>query len=622
MQSKPIRILSKHGYYRLLFTYFFAVIAATYQHTASSNTFTVPPSQKDELSESGYIQPECTPTIENAGHDMQMTVYGEIQEMRSKILRPEWPIKSNIHQILVVDNPLSDEAILPYSEPVPNTTIGNNISIVASPGEYEPASFVLRAGTHQLSNVKLTSHDLVSSDNTKIIPAKNIDIRVVKPWYQSARILRRVHPGQTKQFVPELLLHDDNLVQVDHQRHVNLVRTKPTIRDALSIVPFTVQACTNKQIWLTIKVPDNIPGGHYTGRISITMNLNGVEVQDYVNLDVEILPIHLLKPEHTIGMFYLGWLTNPKNTSFTARSKTRRQMKAEFIDMKEHGIDTVGLDHSYKSDKGTKQAFENYRESAQMLLNSGFSNNVLAYIDWKVAEADSPYRYKMKIENLADLSKSLGFKKLWVYNQDEKNYNKLMSQRHTFETVHAFDANNIVAVTKANIAQRLKGLLDIAVIKHVTPENVISSLKTQGTIPLAYGTPHSAEERASTTRATYGFKMARKGFAGVFSYTYQSGYCWDDWAKWGKQNYRPSVMAYPTVDKPIPTLQWEGWREAIDDLRYLATYLKEETGKPDGTWPLWLKESVEHDTPDIVRSKLIKKLKSNIHSSNYSIHNP
>ena len=241
--------------------------------------------------------------------------------MRSKILRPEWPIKSDVHQILVVNNPLSDEAILPYSAPVPNTLDGKNISIVASPSEYEPASFVLRAGTHQLSNVTLTSHDLVSSNNTKTIPAKNIDIRVVKSWYQSAQILRRVHPGQTKQFVPELLLHDDSLVQVDHQRHVNLVRTKPAIRDALSIIPFTVQACTNKQIWLTIKVPDNIPVGHYTGTISITMNIDETRIQDQVNLDVEILPIHLLKPEYTIGMFYLGWLTNPKNTSFTARSR-------------------------------------------------------------------------------------------------------------------------------------------------------------------------------------------------------------------------------------------------------------------------------------------------------------
>jgi hypothetical protein len=29
-------------------------------------------------------------------------------------------------------------------------------------------------------------------------------------------------------------------------------------------------------------------------------------------------------------------------------------------------------------------------------------------------------------------------------------------------------------------------------------------------------------------------------------------------------------MAYPTVNKPIPTIQWEGWREGVNDVRYLS----------------------------------------------------
>jgi len=33
------------------------------------------------------------------------------------------------------------------------------------------------------------------------------------------------------------------------------------------------------------------------------------------------------------------------------------------------------------------------------------------------------------------------------------------------------------------------------------------------------------------------------------------------------------VMAYPTVDEVIDTLQWEGYREGVDDTRYLATLL-------------------------------------------------
>ncbi|MCA9473352.1 MAG: hypothetical protein MRJ96_11445 [Nitrospirales bacterium] len=540
------------------------------------------------------------------------TVYGEAQKMPAKIRRPNWSVTATTHKVVVVDNPLSDEWILPYSDPVPNTSDRRVVSIVASPGEYEPASFVLRAGTSPLSNVVVKAHDLKSLEDQESIPAGLLDVRIVKSWYQSAAIMRRVAPGQTKQFVSELLLHDDQLVQVDHQRQVNLVRTRPTIYDAPSLLPFTVQACTNKQIWVTVKLPETIPAGHYSGTISITMNRDGLKIQDHVDLDVEVLQQRLLKPAYTVGMFYLGWLTNPKSTSFTGRSKTRRQMQEEFLDMKEHGVDTVGLDHQYNShspEKGIQHAFENFRDSAKMLLDAGYSNDKLVYIDWNMNESNSPAQYTRKIDALRNLSISLGYRRLWVYNQDEKKYHQLISQRHTFETVHAFDALNITAVTKASIAQRLKGLLDVAIIQHDTSEHVISSLKADGIAPLAYGMPHSTEERPATTRATYGFSMVRKGFSGIFSYAYQSGYCWDDWAQWGVQNYRPGVMAYPTEGKPIPTLQWEGWREAIDDLRYLATYLQEATGKTDGPWPTWLKDSLLVDSPHVVRKKIIQQLR-------------
>ena len=36
--------------------------------------------------------------------------------------------------------------------------------------------------------------------------------------------------------------------------------------------------------------------------------------------------------------------------------------------------------------------------------------------------------------------------------------------------------------------------------------------------------------------------------------------------------YRDHVVAYPSANGPIPTLQWEALREGIDDLRYLQTW--------------------------------------------------
>ena len=41
-------------------------------------------------------------------------------------------------------------------------------------------------------------------------------------------------------------------------------------------------------------------------------------------------------------------------------------------------------------------------------------------------------------------------------------------------------------------------------------------------------------------------------------------------------HFRDHVFAYPTSNGVIDTIQWEGWREGVDDTRYLATLIKHE----------------------------------------------
>ena len=43
---------------------------------------------------------------------------------------------------------------------------------------------------------------------------------------------------------------------------------------------------------------------------------------------------------------------------------------------------------------------------------------------------------------------------------------------------------------------------------------------------------------------------------------------WDDF---DNPIYRSHMLAYPTVDGVVDTLQWEGVREAVDDVRYAGT---------------------------------------------------
>ena len=49
--------------------------------------------------------------------------------------------------------------------------------------------------------------------------------------------------------------------------------------------------------------------------------------------------------------------------------------------------------------------------------------------------------------------------------------------------------------------------------------------------------------------------------------------CWNDYAG-PVGGYRALNMVYPTDDGVIDTVQWEGYREGIDDIRYATTLMQ------------------------------------------------
>ena len=56
-----------------------------------------------------------------------------------------------------------------------------------------------------------------------------------------------------------------------------------------------------------------------------------------------------------------------------------------------------------------------------------------------------------------------------------------------------------------------------------------------------------------------------------YAYQHSFGHIWNDF---DHAHYRDHVFAYPTVNGVIDTLEWEGFREGADDVRYLATLMQ------------------------------------------------
>jgi len=94
---------------------------------------------------------------------------------------------------------------------------------------------------------------------------------------------------------------------------------------------------------------------------------------------------------------------------------------------------------------------------------------------------------------------------------------------------------------------------------------------------LSYGNPQVGIENPEIYRNNYGVALWNAGYDGAMDFEYQCAYgdIWNDYDR-QTEHYRDHVFAYPTSNGVIDTIQWEGWREGVDDTRYVAALIKKE----------------------------------------------
>ena len=112
-------------------------------------------------------------------------------------------------------NPVGPEMVLPEAEPRGGEK-GGELRLVATPGEMASLSFVLRSD-EALRDVALTAKGGL---------AEAMDPYVVKCWSQAGTAWYGfVADHLRRKLVPELLLHDETLIEVDHRTQDNYVRS-------------------------------------------------------------------------------------------------------------------------------------------------------------------------------------------------------------------------------------------------------------------------------------------------------------------------------------------------------------------------------------------------------------
>ncbi len=514
-----------------------------------------------------------------------------------------WPVKGKDFEVLVIPEPITNYKILPFTEKIENAVKSDTISITAARDSYEPASFVIRSGDMDLKDVMIEVTDLKADikgkngkKKTAIIPKENIDVRLVKCWYQAGVAINDI---KHKLLTPELLLHDDDVVRVDYDGQVNLLRNREKIHDAERLKPFSVPKNQNKQLWITAHIEEIFLPGNYRGAIRI----KGKDVKKELKLEIEVLSFTLPEPMLEYALYYEGRLGGSAGPVAEAGMKTEEQMKAELEDMKAHGLTNAVVWHRVNEDKSKwEEDWKRLQKTLDIRKEIGWGNKPLLYLDWKVSFKEDLDLYKEKIKKIVWIANKNRVKDIYIYGVDETTGKELSAaDASLYKTSHDIGAKNFVAGWIGQFLQYSKNV-DLLVVSgpfqnRITTDTYagvtfeqISKAKELNKKVFIYSNPQAGKEEPETYRKYYGIYLVKYNVDGALNYAYQTGGCWNDFAD---RNYRPHVMAYPTLNKPISTIQWEGWREGVNDVRYL-TLLKKRNLLTDE----WMKKYCSGESND------------------------
>jgi len=543
----------------------------------------------------------------------------------------EGKIKSKDMLVYVVLSPISSVKILPFDTLIPGE-ISHEIKMVGTPGEYEPASFVV----HSLADIEFLKVEVTDLRGEKgIIPSTRVDIKVVKCWYQAGSAWSDISQNKNKKvLVPELLLNDDSLVKVDHEKEENYLKLNLPegekyiwisnsetsseteeilsvrdflVKDSAHLLPVNIPAGTNKQFWVTVAIPENSGEGVYTGNINLVAR---GEILSSLTLKLKVLPFRLaspkrydLKKDFESSIYYRGrlHLDYPQGT-ISSEYKSKEQLKSELKDMFIHGV-TNPLVYQGIADEKLLGEYLRLREEVGMGAQPLYT--VVGEASWP------PILIKKQIE----FAKSYGIPEVYFYGADEATGERLTSQRPAWEATRRIGGKVFVAGYRGKNFPSMGDIQDLLICAGVPSKEEADKWHSVGHKIWCYANPQGGVENPEVYRRNFGFSLYKCNYDGAATYAYQHsmGNIWNDFDHlW----CRDLNFTYPTVDGVIDTIAWEGYREGIDDIRYATTLrLKIEEAKKSGDKKLketaseaekYLKTcDVERGNLDTIRLKII-----------------
>ena len=339
-------------------------------------------------------------------------------------------------------------------------------------------------------------------------------------------------------------------------------------QDAETLQPVDIAAETIKQFWVTVHVPEDAAAGSYVGKIRLTpVNAPAAEL----TLRLRVLPFALEKPALRYSIYYVGKLTKDGKGSISSGSKSPRQYEAEMRDLLAHGVEYPITYQGY--DKELLRQMFDIREKAGLPKGPLYSLGIRTGSPTTQEQLEA---LKSRVKKWLKIAKEHGYDEVYVYGIDEAIGERLKAQRAAWSAVREVGGKVFVACQTKEAFEVMGDLLNLANWAGAAgPPDAEDAEKYHrlGHQIFCYCNPQVGVEEPETYRRNFGLVLWKAGYDGAMDYAYHTsmGHVWNDF---DHKTYRDHNFTYPTVDGVIDTIQWEGWREGVDDVRYLTTLLK------------------------------------------------
>lgn len=495
---------------------------------------------------------------------------------------------------------------LPEQYPVDGVP-GGEVRLIAAKDEYEPASFVLfpfrdRTLTFAVADLKTKSGAVLS--------ASNLDLKVVKVWLQNGNAWYSYFADPGLVPVPELLLKDETLIRTDFDSKANFAKVirngrveylwisperqldssfaehgwltfssfrymREQFADAKELQPVSFLTGKFKQMWLTAHIPADQPEGLYRGSIAIR-DEKGKSVGS-IPLAVRVLPFVLpeplapdLKRDFPVTLYGGPSVERFMQLNGGDRELALKQDRAILANMLAHNLRNPmleGLDPDHIA----------------LMKELGFPMKTLIGSQWRFPWAKTPdgkdFRKDMYDAAEQDAAQKAEFirkhvgpdAKLIVMGGDEPGAKDIRLLGRAYRPYHEHGLG-IFCAGHDGIYNKGGYLYDLMPLAE-PPESPKSTKMPPllGCYSGFYAVQHNGSENPDFVRRQHGLAGYKNGHSCIVNYEFAFG-PWNDLAY---DLYKPMILAYPTREGLVDTLEWEGFREAVDDIRYATLFLTE-----------------------------------------------